>query len=459
MSLQLPDAFVKRIQKTLGKEFKDFTDSLNTEAPTSFRINPNKFHLEFSHNIEKVSWSNTGFYLDQRPSFISDPLFHNGSYYVQEAGSMFLEQAIHFIKSQTENPLLILDLCASPGGKSTHILSLIDEQDLLISNEVINSRANTLKENIIKWGAPNVIVTSNSIEDFENLGEIFDVILIDAPCSGEGMFRKNHLSVNEWSENNALLCENRQTKLLHKALKCLKTNGYLIYSTCTFNPDENENNLEKLAKQYQIKCIALNTNNKAVKEVKSSNIYGYYFYPHLTKSEGFFLSLFQKQFGKIKSIKVNKPEKNKESSNFSNYLNDAENFIFLKDNNTINALFINHLNIYKHIKNKLNILFFGIEIGNLTNKNFKPSPYLPFSIFINVNCFNKMELEYNEIIEYLKRNTLSINSDKGIHLVTFKNQNIGFINSLGNRLNNLYPKEWRILNQNLKHDYTPFYKL
>ena len=194
---------------------------------------------------------------NERPSFTLDPSFHGGKYYVQEASSMFLEQAFCATYQFSRIALNVLDLCAAPGGKSTHLLSLMNKNSLLVSNEVIQSRAAILSENIQKWGHGNVIVTNNDPKDFQRLPGFFDVIVVDAPCSGEGLFRKDPNALKEWSEDVVALCSRRQRRILNDVWPTLKTGGLLIYSTCTYNADENEENLKWLKEEYHVESIPL----------------------------------------------------------------------------------------------------------------------------------------------------------------------------------------------------------
>ena len=215
--MNLPEAFVIRTKKLMGDEYQELEKALETAPPTSVRVN-NK--IEYQPSTEQVTWCKSGFYLKERPLFTADPFFHAGAYYVQEASSMFLEQAVnqHFPNAKT-----VLDLCAAPGGKSTLLSQALPETSLLVSNEIIRSRAYILAENLIKWGNPNVVVTNSEPQDFDKLPGFFDAIVIDAPCSGEGMFRKDVGAIEEWSEYNVKLCAERQREIVSSVWDALKT--------------------------------------------------------------------------------------------------------------------------------------------------------------------------------------------------------------------------------------------
>ncbi|WP_199898505.1 hypothetical protein [Prolixibacter bellariivorans] len=209
MATLLPESFTQRMQAQLGNEFEAFQQSLSDAAVSSVRINTTKF--SGSVNDNQVPWSKTGFYLEERPFYTLDPFLHAGVYYVQEASSMFLEQAFQQLSNE---PVKVLDLCGAPGGKSTHIASLLPENSLLVSNEVIRSRAVILSENLKKWGNPSVVVTNNDPKDFASFKGFFDVIVVDAPCSGEGLFRRDENAITEWSPENTQHCAQRQQRIL-----------------------------------------------------------------------------------------------------------------------------------------------------------------------------------------------------------------------------------------------------
>ncbi len=289
--VSLPFSFQERMRKRLGEEYRDFESSFAGEPPVSVRVNPSKWTGACTE--EKVPWCSTGYYLEERPLFTADPWFHGGAYYVQEPASMFLEQALRSL--DLPHPALVLDLCGAPGGKTTHLLSLLHPGDLLVANEVIRSRAAILLENTIKWGHPNVVVTNSDPEDFGNMGDSFDLIVADAPCSGEGLFRKDHGSVGEWSPNNAAHCASRQKRILAEAWKCLKPGGTLIYSTCTWNPEENEENIDWLVTRSGAVPVEIETKPEwHIQTIRHRNVTGYQFFPHLTKGEGFFLAVVRK---------------------------------------------------------------------------------------------------------------------------------------------------------------------
>jgi len=282
----LPDAFIKEMQQLLGKEgLAQYQLALQQPAPTSIRYNPFKQH-EPAKALEAVTWSDHAYYLPERPSFTLDPLFHAGVYYVQEASSMFVGQAVEQLFPE-QQPLRVLDLCAAPGGKSTHLLSVLPPGSLLVANEVIRSRYQVLSQNLSKWGLANIIATNHDSSDFSKLEGFFDLILVDAPCSGEGLFRKDKRAIQEWSPEAVSLCAGRQKRILGNIVPALAPGGILLYSTCTYNRQENDENAEWLNNTFQLLPEPIETQPDWKVEQRSQ---AYQFYPHRNKGEGFYLA-------------------------------------------------------------------------------------------------------------------------------------------------------------------------
>ena len=445
--MEQPSAFIVQMQALLSEEAAAFFDALQAVSPTSIRTNPIKATATPSHS--SVAWSNYGYYLSERPVFTLDPLFHAGTYYVQEAASMFVEQAINQLLIEKEG-LNVLDLCAAPGGKSTHLLSLLPQSCMLVSNEIIRSRASILGENICKWGYPNAIVTNNAPKDFARLKGFFDVILVDAPCSGEGMFRKDPNSVNEWSENNVALCAERQRKILADVWASLKDGGLLLYSTCTYNKRENEENAGWLARELGAtsKRIAIQK-EWGVVEVEDEGVFGYHFYPHRTKSEGFYLAAFIKNSGESdKPLKLTAQQAQKLPKGFEHLkklLKDEELYDFSMFENRVKALPASKFNDYRLAEQNLHIIHSGIELGEIKGKDFIPSPCLALNNHLNRAFYPSVNLNIDEALNYLRRNAISLDStDKGFLLICYNSIPLGWAKNIGARVNNLYPKEWRI---------------
>ncbi|MDP4205919.1 MAG: RsmB/NOP family class I SAM-dependent RNA methyltransferase, partial [Bacteroidota bacterium] len=361
--IHLPSDFEKRMQQQLGNDFDSFVRSLDTPSPVSIRINPYK--TDKIPDLTRVPWSTTGFYLPARPSFTLDPLFHAGVYYVQEPSSMFVEQVLKQ-HSERETGRRILDLCAAPGGKSTHILSLIGATDLLVSNEVIRQRSQILAENVSKWGQPNNIVTCNDPSAFGKLKSFFDIILIDAPCSGEGLFRRDAKAMDEWSVDNTRLCAQRQQRIIADVWDSLSDNGILIYSTCTYNPGENEDNLQWISQNYDVEFLSLEIPAEwGIHEIRKGECVGYSFMPHRTQGEGFFLSAIRKRGSELRAnpFKDKRPvyslADKKYRSEAASWLSQSDEYTLIQKEDTL-YLFPEEM---LPVLNTLNKILYPIKTG------------------------------------------------------------------------------------------------
>ncbi len=461
--MDLPKDFVTRTRNLLGeKEFEKLEQGMNTPSPTSIRINPFKWENKLSE--ERVEWCENGYYLKQRKPFTFDPLFHAGAYYVQEAASMFLDKVI---KEYIDTPVTALDLCAAPGGKSTLIRSALPAGSLLFANEYVKNRSQILAENIIKWGNSDVIVTNNSPSDYSKFKNLFDFILTDVPCSGEGMFRKDEMAISEWSVDNVLNCQKRQKEILTDIWGTLKENGILVYSTCTYNQEENEDNVKWIVEELgaEILQVPIDESWNISGALTNDNLSVYRFLPHRTKGEGLFMAVLRKKFKNVDSEdydslylderKENKKNKkgikgnNKAAAvpeNIKQWIKNSDEFIFESDETTITAIPKKIHDIYQMVKGKLRIIHHGIEIATIKGKDFIPSHSLALSTCLNRTKFCSVELDYNRAIAYLRKEAIVIDDSypKGYVLFTYRGRPIGFAKNIGNRTNNLYPQEWRI---------------
>lgn len=450
--MNLPCGFIERTKPLLKQEWEAFLSALNNESPVSIRLNKNKNIFINETIVNKVPWCNEGFYLPQRPQFTFDPLFHAGCYYVQEASSMFVFQAL---KQYVTEDSKILDLCAAPGGKSTLIADFMNDNSLLVTNDVIKSRAFILSENITKWGHSNTIVTNNDPSSFIQLKHYFDVVLVDAPCSGEGMFRKDAGAIEEWSLDNVKLCVERQRRILSDVWNSLKPNGILIYSTCTYNVEENEDNVLWIKDKLGADILPLELEKEwGVSPSVKGDIPVYRFFPHKTKGEGFFLAVLRKHDDNINPSKRKKEKnkvKNKDilSKDYRDYINLSDSFYYSKGENWY-AMPNTFKEDISFIDSYLNVISSGIKIGETKGKDFIPVQSLALSNFINRMAFAEYELDWKNAISYLKREPLFLtDAPIGYILLTYKNTPIGFAKNIKSRANNLYPQEWRIRSNNL----------
>lgn len=441
-----PEAFIKRIKKQEYIDAAELLDALQEPSPVSIRINRDKWKLS-PLAAERVPWCPDGYYLAERPSFTLDPLFHAGAYYPQEASGMFLEQVIRQVVHDKEK-LKILDLCAAPGGKSTHLSSLTGPDSVIVANDVIKPRADILAENHIKWGLSNTMVTQSDPSAFETLKGFFDIILVDAPYSGEGMFR-NKTAIREWSIDKAIHCASRQKRVLMDIWSALKENGILIYSTCTFNSAENEENVKWLSERHESESIRLNISDfKEITEISHKGVFGYGFHPGKIKGEGLFIAVLKKKekisaFTKNnKSVKWNYPgdQEKKIAEKWSEFSHDR----LIKENNNIIYLPVSKSD-YSLIARRVRILMPGTSIFTQKNKNLIPAHELALSVNFKRSAFPHSSLDLHDALAYLSRKELSSSfSLKGWNVISYRNLNLGFINNLGNRINNYYPSGWRI---------------
>lgn len=403
----LPAGFCEEMRSNLGQEESArLFEAMQKEPSVSIRINrrkvadPEAFMARFNDfSPRAVPWCESGFYLEGRPDFIHDPLLHAGTYYVQEAGSMVYETILNNLINSLEldsepdnRPLAVLDLCAAPGGKTTAMLNALSGNYLLVANEIDRKRVRILKENIDKWGDPNVIVTNSPPVKFESLGEIFDIVAVDAPCSGEGMMRREPVARSQWGPGLVDQCSSLQREILKSAVGTLRPGGIIIYSTCTFNKKENEENVDWLVREFHLEL--LDTPRR--------------FMPHRDRCEGLFVAVLRKS---------------------------------ASGSSTGRELSLPLLR-----KAGINVVGEGTE-KTVDKGNLKiPSSRAVLAYNHDRNTFPEVELTYDEALSYLRRNSLVLapGTPKGYVAVTFGGYPLGLVKNLGTRANNLYPAEWRV---------------
>ncbi|GGE34361.1 methyltransferase RsmF C-terminal domain-like protein [Sphingobacterium cellulitidis] len=454
MSNILPNSLIKKLGTNPFFDQEAFKAAHESgEKLTSIRLNPQKPTTLDFELTKPVQWCNLGFYLKERPKFTLDPLFHAGCYYVQEASSMFIAHILRLLKLD-QNEIKALDLCAAPGGKSTLLNATINSDSLLVANEIIKSRSVVLQENLMRWGYPNVVVTNNDPTAFRRLPGFFNLVLVDAPCSGSGMFRKDEDSIDEWSEANVKLCSERQQRILSQVMGAIATNGYLLYSTCSYSSEENEDILEWLIDEYELESIKIPLETDwGIEETlsKSHKAAGYRFYPHKTKGEGFFIAVLkmkriQPSFS-LKKIKLEKSPIPKDGlkgwvetdQEFSTLLHNENVHIFPKDMEAS----VKALQQVLYLKNA------GTMVGKWLGKELVPSHDLALSIYKDKNLAS-VELSLEDAQNFLRKEQLDIALFEGVKkgwcLVNYKNVSLGWVKVLGNRINNYYPREVRIAN-------------
>lgn len=449
--MALSELFIEEIKRLLpSDEANELVKSLEeTEPSVSIRMNTTK--CGDTPVYERVPWCDCGFYLNQRPQFTFDPSLHAGRYYVQDASSMFLAHAINKLTDKSQ-PLRYLDLCAAPGGKTTTALGVLPEGSLVVANEIMSGRAQILRENIIKWGNPNCIVTNNDSAAYANLTHFFDIVATDVPCSGEGMMRKDDEAVTQWSPALVRDCASRQREIIGNAWQALRPGGLLIYSTCTFNRQENEEIIEYIINELEGESINLDVPKEwNISRSIGSYVYGYRFFPHRTRGEGLFMSVVRKPADEPRrEPKIpNKKKGKKETSAqvpaiVKDWVADKSAMLFVLNDDTVNAFPAEYTSELALLKEHLRIIYCGCEIANIKGRDFMPAHPLSLNTCMRKASFTTCEVDYNTAISYLRGETINIDAPRGIVLLEYNGTAIGFAKNLGNRANNLYPKEWRI---------------
>lgn len=476
--MQLPDSFAGYTRALLGEEeYKRLSAALlEGGQPVSIRLNLQKCGRSplsiVRSPLKEVPWATDACYLDRRLTFTFDPLFHAGCYYVQEASSMFVEQAVK--ACFPDRPLAVLDLCAAPGGKSTHLRSLLPEGSLLVANEVMRNRVQILAENLTKWGHPDVVVTNSDPAEFTPLEQLFDCILTDVPCSGEGMFRKDETAIGEWSPENVDLCWQRQRRILQDIWPCLKPGGLLVYSTCTYNTKENEENVRWIRDGLGAEVLPLDV--PAEWGITGNLLAGedfpvYRFLPHKTQGEGFFLAVLRKageedendgtrmtQMGRMNADKLKGKKGNggkaaspssfgkEQQATVQGWLRRAERYTMVPDGQTLAAFPTAWLPVLSSLKQHVRVVQAGVTLAEAKGKDCIPAHALAMSSLLRREAFACEEVDYPTAIAYLRKEavTLSGAASRGFVLLTYRDFPLGFVKNVGNRANNLYPQEWRI---------------
>ncbi|MBR5829041.1 MAG: RsmF rRNA methyltransferase first C-terminal domain-containing protein [Bacteroidaceae bacterium] len=444
--MELNGKFVERTRALFGEErYGRFVQALETEPVVSIRFNGRK--MEADSSLNAVPWASAGRYLESRPVFTADPLFHAGCYYVQEASSMFVEQVV---RQYLDRPVRALDLCAAPGGKSTLLLSLLPQGSMLVSNEPVPLRAQILAENVTKWGNAASLVTRNEPADFAPFRNFFDFILVDAPCSGEGMFRKDSYAVEQWSVSNVEQCAKRQREIVADIWESLRPGGLLVYSTCTFNREENEDCVEWIASELGAEVLKLEISDEwnITGSLTTEGLPVYRFIPGYTAGEGLFLAVLRKD-GSSTVMQPKAPRMQlapaKLKSEVAKWIAAPGDFDFVMQGDTVIAMPKEHTAAMLALQQKLKVLHMALPLAEVKNNKILPLHALAMSTELVAQAFNTVELERENALAYLHREALLFaDAPVGHLLLTYKGTPIGFVKNIGNRANNLYPAEWRI---------------
>ncbi|MDE5622170.1 MAG: rRNA cytosine-C5-methylase [Alistipes sp.] len=457
--MALPEKFVDRVLRDLGPvEGRALCDALGGTPPVSVRLNPAKAavpeELAELRPTERVPWCGAGYYLAERPQFTLDTDFHAGAYYVQEASSQFVGYLLRDVPCEGAR---ILDLCAAPGGKTTLYASLAGADGLVVANEVDRRRAQVLADNVRKWGTGNVVVTACDAAQFGDREAWFDVVAVDAPCSGEGMFRKDAEACTEWSEGNVRLCAARQEEILQAAWRTLRPGGMLIYSTCTFNRDEDEGSLERLLERVGEEAVE-------AEEIPVDAAWGivcgrvgafrtYRFYPHRACGEGFFAAVARKApdaGGRSRTPKARRsaivPADRAAAAELGRWVREPERMRFGMAGETCYGWYAAQADAVRSLSETLPVIYSGVAMGQLFKGKLKPDPALAFFTGLDRRALPATELDGEEALRYLRRQEVAAGRfAEGMNLVTARGRALGFAKRIGNRVNNLYPNSLRIM--------------
>ena len=459
--MYLPTEFLESLA-TLFPEAADrdaLAAALETEPPVSIRFNPYK--LPEKPGGDPVPWSRYGFYLAVRPNFTLDPLFHGGAYYVQEASSIFLEHLYRQVMPERTG-VRILDLCAAPGGKTTLLSTLAGVENLIVANEPIRARAQILAENVRRWGLGNVAVTANDPAHFGALRHYFDLMVVDAPCSGEGMFRKEHEARREWNTAAVELSAARQRRILADAWEALKPEGILIYSTCTFNRRENEENIAWLLGQYECEGVPVETDpawgilRGEVAAGRGMSVPTFRFYPHNVRGEGFFCAVLRKGSSRIRPRlpKARRPAPfsaldRRDAAATASWFGQPERMQFARIGDTVYGYYAAAFSNVRMLSEHLSVIYSGLPAGQLYHGKLKPEHALALFHDLSRDAAPETPLTLEQAREYLRRRDLDCELfAEGLNLISYGGLPIGWLKRIGRRTNNLYPIILRIVNFN-----------
>lgn len=436
-----------------------FLHALGEPPTVAIRLNRAKLpagEAKVEDSEGRVPWCEDAWYLGSRPDFTFDPMLHAGVYYVQEASSMFLHRVL---RQYVSRPVVALDLCAAPGGKSTVARSALPQGSLLFCNEPMRDRSRILAENMMKWGHPDVVVTNDFPKAYRESGLTFDVIVADVPCSGEGMFRKDPDSIAEWSRQHVFDCAKLQREIVSDAWRCLRPGGLLVYSTCTFNAQEDEENVGWMIDELGAEPLAVDVEaDWNVTGSLAGDFPIYRFIPGYTRGEGLFMAALRKpgEGGgeeklprKARNFRREKPEKPFPVP--ANWLRADEEMAFSLEGDTLRAIPQHWQSHYRQARGRLRVLHAGITMGTLKGRDVLPHQSLALSTLLNREAFPAVDLTWQQAVAYLRKEAFPLpdGTPRGVTLLTYGRQPLGFAKNIGSRANNLYPQEWRVKSTHL----------
>lgn len=442
----------------LGDQADELCAALESDPSVAVRLNPSKLQSE-KWGGEQVPWSRWGYLLKERPAFTLDPDFHAGAYYVQEASSQFagyiMMQAVG--DEQSCEGLRVLDMCAAPGGKSTHYASLVGERGLVVANEINRSRAAVLADNARKWGLGNMVITCNDSSRVAALEGWFDVVAVDAPCSGEGMFRKSEEAVEQWSEANVAMCAERQWEILDNAFRALKPGGVIIYSTCTFNRTEDEMVVRRACEEWGDQVVPATAiecpEEWGVVRGCEGVFQTFRFFPHRIKGEGMFMAVAVKagidssrrRMPRSRRQIVFRPDK-QSARELERWVMEPDTMAFYGAGEMLYGCRKEHFEAVEAMSGLLSVIYSGVAMGQIFKGKLKPDGALALYAGLRREAVGCCEVDLQTALRFLRKQELVAEPfAEGVNLVICNGQALGFVKRVGARVNNMYPNSLRIL--------------
>ena len=446
--MKLPEAFIDQLRELLPEEWEALAKAITSSEPSvAVRVNEAR-GVSVPECTERVPWCEQGFYLGDRPAFTFDTDWHAGRYYVQDASSMFIA---HVIRSFIHEPVCYLDLCAAPGGKTTAAIQALPQGSMTVANEIVSPRARVLADNIIRWGDPRCVVTSNAPAQVGKLTRFFDVIAADVPCSGEGMMRKDDEAVSQWSPGLVEQCAQRQREILAGVWPALRHGGLLIYSTCTYNRQENEDIAEVIVHELGATSLEVPVENYwNVHPAIGSDCHCYRFMPHRVNGEGLFMAVFRKNGDMPRELPRIKDKTSKKADETGkDWLACPDEYAIEQQGDLSIAVPLDIRREIVTLRTSLNVLHAGIELATVMGRKVMPHHALAMSTARAEGAFPVCEVDYPTALRYLRGESIIVDGPRGHVLIAHEGAVLGFANNLGNRANNLYPKPQRILSTHL----------
>lgn len=455
--MELKLEFKEMLGRLIPSECEALCQAIVETAPSvSVRVNEAKGGM-VPEGATRVPWCPSGYYLEERPNFTLDPMLHAGRYYVQDASSMFIHHVIQQLctpstlkgEHSVAQSVKYLDLCAAPGGKTTAALQALPAGSLVVANEIVPNRARALMDNVMRWGSPHAVVTCNSPAQIGRLTHLFDIVATDVPCSGEGMMRKDAEAVAQWSPALVEQCARRQHEILRDIWPALRPGGLLIYSTCTYNRQENEEIIEHLVDEYGAEPVAIPIDeNWGIVPANGCDLPCYRFMPHRTRGEGLFMAVVRKPDG---TRQISKGKKNATSRTnaiprgIEEWLCNPNNYDLSVQGDDVVGNPKQYNDTLAMLRSTLNVIYSGVTLGTLKGKSCVPHHSLALSVALNRTALPHCEVDLDTALRYLHGDAVTLDAPRGYVLITYLNVPLGWVNNLGNRANNLYPKPLRII--------------